>query len=95
MWKTIPKITINGWYRPSNMGWFIIVLTTLMSNDIMILMRFWILDRCLMEFDYVFEHFFLNVIFGISIKHCYICEETQLHFAWILGIRSSLSKSLH
>jgi hypothetical protein len=23
------KITINGWYKPSNMGWFIIVLTTL------------------------------------------------------------------
>ena len=55
-----------------------------MSNDIMILMRLWILDRCLMDFDYVFEHIFflmLFLVYHISIKHCYICEETQLHFA--------------
>ena len=26
----IPKITINGWYKPFPNGWFIIVLTTLL-----------------------------------------------------------------
>jgi hypothetical protein len=26
-----PQITINRWYKPSNMGWFIIVLPSLME----------------------------------------------------------------
>lgn len=63
-----------------------------MSNDIMILMRFWILDRCLMEFDYVFEHFFKKLFLVYLLKTIISVKSWEFDPACA---ESCLSKSLH